>query len=204
MVLAGAALAYFLTRPDMVTVPDVTGQQEDAATIALHGAGFEVSTNSVQNDIPVGEVIEQDPSGNSEAEKGSTVSITVSLGPGTVEVPRVNGLPVDKAKKILDDAGFESEVDTRSSDSVPDGKVIGSNPSQGSSIAPGSTVKLIVSTGVKTEVVPNVLGLDARDRDPATPQGRLRRQREPERLRRARGSGPRAGPDRRRESRGRQ
>ena len=38
--------------------------------------------------------------------------------------------------------------------------MIGSNPSQGSSIAPGSTVKLIVSTGVKTEVVPNVLGLD--------------------------------------------
>ena len=160
LVLAGAALAWFLTRPDMVPVPDVTGQQEDAATIALHGAGFEVSTNSVENDIPAGEVIEQDPSGDSEAEKGSTVSITVSLGPGTVEVPRVNGLPVDKAKRVLDDAGFESEVETRSSDSVPDGKVIGSNPSQGSSIAPGSTVRLIVSTGVKTEVVPNVLGLD--------------------------------------------
>ncbi len=160
LVLAGAALAWFLTRPDMVTVPDVTGQQEEAATIALHGAGFEVTTNSVENDIPEGEVIEQDPSGDSEAEKGSTVSITVSLGPGTLKVPRVNGLTVPEAKKLLSARGFEPVVEKRTSDSVPAGKVIGSNPSQGSSIAPGSTVRLIVSTGVKTAVVPNVLGLD--------------------------------------------
>ena len=38
--------------------------------------------------------------------------------------------------------------------------MIGSNPSQGSRIAPGSTVELIASAGVKTAVVPNVLGLD--------------------------------------------
>ena len=138
----------------------MTGKQEAEATITLHEAGFEVSVDQVENDIPEGEVIEQDPSAESEAEKGSTVAITVSLGPGTVKVPKVNGLSVADAKRALEDKGFETEVETRTSSSVPDGKVIGSNPSQGSRIAPGSTVELIASTGVKTAVVPNVLGLD--------------------------------------------
>jgi serine/threonine-protein kinase len=160
LLLIGGALAYFLTRPEMVTVPGVTGKQEAEATITLHEAGFEVSVAEVENDIPEGEVIEQDPSAESEAEKGSTVAITVSLGPGTVRVPKVNGLSVAEAKRALQDKGFETEVETRTSSSVPDGKVIGSNPSQGSRIAPGSTVELIASTGVKTAVVPNVLGLD--------------------------------------------
>ena len=160
LLVAGGALAYFLTRPDMVTVPDVTGEQETAATIELQAAEFEVATDRIESDIPEGEVIEQDPTGGDEVEKGSTVTITVSLGPGTVAVPKVAGLTVSDAKALLRKKGFETEVEQRSSGSVPDGKVIGSNPSQGSSIAPGSTVKLIVSTGVKTVVVPNVLGLD--------------------------------------------
>ena len=160
LLLVGAALAYFLTRPDMVTVPDVTGEGEEAATIELQAAEFEVSTERIESDIPEGEVIEQDPTGGEEAEKGSTVQITVSLGPGTVRVPKVAGLPVPEARSLLRDKGFETAIEKRSSDTVADGKVIGSNPSQGTSIAPGSLVRLIVSTGVKTVVVPNVLGLD--------------------------------------------
>jgi len=160
VLIAGGALAYFLTRPDMVTVPDVTGEHEDAATIELHAAGFEVTTNSVENDIPAGEVIEQDPGGGSEAEEGSTVAITVSLGPGTVAVPRVAGLTVAEAKKVLRRKGFEVVVKERSSDSVPAGKVIGTDPRQGTDLEDGETVTLIASTGVRTEIVPNVLGLD--------------------------------------------
>ncbi|MCB0876136.1 MAG: PASTA domain-containing protein [Solirubrobacterales bacterium] len=160
LLIAAGALAYFLTRPDMVTVPDVTGEQETAATIELQSAEFEVTTERIESDIPEGEVIEQDPTGGAEAEKGSAVQITVSLGPGTVRVPKVAGLPLAEARSLLRDKGFETVVEKRSSDSVPAGKVIGSNPSQGTSVEPGSTVRLIASTGVKTVVVPNVLGLD--------------------------------------------
>ncbi len=160
LLIAGGALAFFLTRPEMVGVPDVTGQPETEATITLQDAGFEVTAERVVNDIPEGEVIEQDPSAETEAERGSTVTITVSLGPGTVEVPRVAGLSVPDAKRALRDRGFEPDVEKRSSASVPKGKVIGSDPSQGTSLEAGSIVTLIASTGVKTEVVPNVLGLD--------------------------------------------
>jgi len=160
LLLAGGALAWFLTRPDMVGVPDVTGEQEAQATITLQEAGFVVATERVENEIPENQVIEQDPGGDSEAEKGSTVTITVSLGPGTVAVPKVAGMRVPEARKLLQRRGFEVIVEKRASESVPKGKVIGTDPRQGTNVAPGETVRLFASTGVKTAEVPNVLGLD--------------------------------------------
>jgi len=160
LLLAGGALAWFLTRPEMVTVPDVTGESEDPAIIALQDADFEVATERIESDIPEGEVIEQDPAGGSEAERGSTVTITVSLGPGAVAVPRVAGLRVPEARRVLERKGFEIVVERRSSASVPSGKVIGTDPGQGTRLEVGETVTLIASTGVETAAVPNVLGLD--------------------------------------------
>ncbi len=160
LLVAGGALAWFLTRPEMVTVPDVTGEPEDPAVIALQDADFDVATERIESDIPEGEVIEQDPAGGSEAEQGSTVTITVSLGPGAVAVPRVAGLRVPEARRVLERKGFEIVIERRSSASVPSGKVIGTDPGQGTRLEVGETVTLIASTGVETAAVPNVLGLD--------------------------------------------
>jgi len=159
LILACVALAYFLTRPDLADVPGVTGQMEAQATIVLQDAGFEVDPEQVENPAPEDTVIEQDPRGGTEAEEGSTVTITVSLGPGTVEVPRVSGLKPADARRVLRQAGFESAVKEQSSANVPNGKVIGSEPPQGTQLKVGETVTLTVSTGVATEAVPSVVGL---------------------------------------------
>ena len=163
LLLAAGALAYFLTRPDMVVVPGVTGQQEPEATVALQDAGFEVEVEEIRNDATEGTVIEQDPRGGTEAEDGSIVTIEVSLGPGTVAVPKVEGRPEDEARAKLEDLGFEVEIDRQSSSSVEDGTVIGTLPGRGTQLGAGETVTLIVSTGVATETVPDVVGLDRID-----------------------------------------
>ncbi len=75
LLLAAGALAYFLTRPEMVTVPGVEGKEQFEATSTLQEAGFEVETDEIQNDAAEGTVIEQDPRGGVEAEEGSTVTI---------------------------------------------------------------------------------------------------------------------------------
>ena len=160
LLLAGGALAYFLTRPEMVVVPGVTDQEQFEATTVLQDAGFEVATDEQESDIPEGTVIEQDPSGGTEAEKGSTVTILVSLGPGTVPVPKLAGLSVADARAELRDVGLESEVTESPSSKVPAGKVIGTDPGQGTEIGVGETVELDVSTGPATEVVPDVVGLN--------------------------------------------
>ncbi len=78
--------------PGESTVPDVTGKTEDQATTALTRAGFEVDTKTEASaDVAKGLVISQDPAGAATAEKGSTVTITVSSGTDQVTVPNVSG-----------------------------------------------------------------------------------------------------------------
>ena len=51
--------------------------------------------DDVDSDEPKGTVVAQDPAGNSTASKGSTVRLSVSKGPATIEVPDVTGLDLD-------------------------------------------------------------------------------------------------------------
>ena len=74
----------------------------------------------MQSDVAEGTVIEQDPRGGTEAEKGSTVTIQVSLGPGTVAVPKVAGLSVAEARAQLREPASRAIVDrSRPSAKVP-------------------------------------------------------------------------------------
>ena len=161
LLIAAGAAAYFLTRPEMVTVPDVVNETEAEATNDLRDAGLEVGDiNRVENDAEAGTVLATDPTSGDEVEKGSEVDLSVSLGPGTVEVPRVTGLQLGKAKAALKDAGFVAQVEKSASSRVPKGVVISSNPSEGAQLEPGSTVTLTASTGSPRTEVPDVVGLD--------------------------------------------
>jgi beta-lactam-binding protein with PASTA domain len=66
--------------PARVTVPDVTGVDEQTARESLETAGFEVRVLDQPTSDPAeeGTVVEQDPVGEAEAEKGSVVTITVA------------------------------------------------------------------------------------------------------------------------------
>jgi eukaryotic-like serine/threonine-protein kinase len=145
--------------PAPVDVPDVVGQQADVATATLEGAGFEVEQVDVpSDDAPEGEVVRQSPAGDQQAAPGSTVRIDVSGGPDDVPVPDVSGQSASEAANILGRCGFETTTREQASDSVPQGQVIGTDPSSGTSLAPGATVAIIVSTGPSTRQVPDVTG----------------------------------------------
>ncbi len=139
----GTKVAYVLSRgPAPVEVPQVTGQAEKVAVAALEGAGFEASKSGEDFDrqVPQGSVIAQDPASGT-AERGSTVTYTVSKGPRMVEVPNVRGKQKDEAKKILEDAGFKVEV-KESSFGIIFNTVATQNPKSGSMQPEGSTITL--------------------------------------------------------------
>jgi beta-lactam-binding protein with PASTA domain len=158
--LIAGGLAWALTRPDLVKVPSVTGLTETAATLRLQNADFEVEAQRNSAPQPAGTVIEQDPRAAEEAEKGSTVTISVSLGPAPVAVPDVTGLGRKQARKRLERAGFEVEFDQQPSESVPAGKVIETSPPAGTEVRSGETVTATVSSGSEAVAVPDVIGLD--------------------------------------------
>ena len=66
--------------PTTVTVPSVIGKTQSAATSQLQGLGFKVSVSQIASGT-AGMVVGQTPAADSEAVKGSTVSIVVSKGP---------------------------------------------------------------------------------------------------------------------------
>lgn len=162
--LAIGGLVYALTSgSEGVKVPGVENETETAARLELQRAGFVVRSSVVESNVPEGRVVAQDPRGGTEAEEGSTVTIDVSAGPDPVEVPDVAGKSLDFARRKLDKAGFEVEVERSESATVPAGRVIETEPSGGSSLPPGGTVTVIVSSGTETVTVPDVVGLNRID-----------------------------------------
>jgi eukaryotic-like serine/threonine-protein kinase len=164
--LAALALAaivlgiVLLTRPGDVTVPRVVGQDVASATSELRAAGLKAGVDRVASSRPVDEVLAQDPGGGDQAKDGSTVTLTVSSGPGQVSVPSVVGLGEQKAGATLTDAGLVIDrVVRQADDTVPSGRVIRTSPAAGASVDRGSNVTLVVSSGPKQVGVPDVVGL---------------------------------------------
>ena len=144
-----------------ITVPDIVGRSQSSAEDSLQSKGFYVIVQSAQSDtVPTGEVISQTPIGGSAANPGDTVTITVSLGDGKVDVPDVTGYDQSSAINMLDLAGLEYIIETAYSDTVPTGEVISQTPVGGSAANPGDTVTITVSLDDGKVDVPDVTGYD--------------------------------------------
>jgi serine/threonine-protein kinase len=131
--------------PKPVSVPDVTGQPFANAKSALQGAGFIVTRNDVQSSDPKGTVVSTDPPPGSSVPNGSKITVTVSKGPGTSQIPDVTGQNQSDATTILRQAGFSVGVVTQPvTDPGSDGIVISQNPVGGQQGTSGETVVITV------------------------------------------------------------
>ncbi|HEV2768950.1 MAG TPA: PASTA domain-containing protein [Solirubrobacteraceae bacterium] len=159
LLVAGVVLGVLLlTGPARVVVPDVVGADVGPASQALRGVGFDVDVTRRQSFEPSGEVVGQDPGPRTRAEEGSTVTLTVSQGPGEASVPDVAGQSADEARERLQDAGFRVREEDAPSASVQDGDVIETRPDAGTQINRGSPVTMVVSSGPELAAVPSVVG----------------------------------------------
>ncbi len=160
--LALAAIAvglWLLLRPEQLTVPRVVGLESATASQIVKNRGFRVEVVNVANaDVERDTVAAQDPLPDTEAPEGSVVELTVSTGPGEATVPNLAGVPREEAEAQLREAGFEPQVERSFSDTVRNGRVIGTTPPGGTTIERGSTVTLNVSRGREQVEVPDVVG----------------------------------------------
>src|SRR6202022_261054 len=148
--------------PQMVTVPNVEGLTQDAATTAITAAKLMMGTVTQQanNTVATGNVISQDPASGSSAAQGSPVNLAISSGPQMVTVPNVEGLTQDAMTTAITGAKLTvGTVTQQSSNTVATGKVISQDPASGSSVAQGSPINLVISSGPQMVTVPNVEGL---------------------------------------------
>ena len=156
LLLAGVA-AFALTRPGDANVPNILGDPVAVARDKVEDAGFEFAQRPAPTCSPDNTVTEQDPPAAAEAEEGSTVTATVSLGL-VVDVPDVVGEREQAATERLEDEQLDVTSEPRSSRNVQAGRVISTDPVAGSEVDCKSTVTMFVSKGANTISLPDLIG----------------------------------------------
>ncbi|MBK5287558.1 MAG: Stk1 family PASTA domain-containing Ser/Thr kinase [Acidimicrobiia bacterium] len=146
-----------------VAVKNVVSLTEAKARRTLEAQGFKVTVRREPNQKPIGTVFDQDPSEGEFRETGTTVTIFVSDGAGTVRVPKVAGQDQLTATARLEKLGFVVTPIPEESETVKVGVVIRTNPKAGDKVDPGTNVEVFVSAGPKPTAVPDVSGLDQVD-----------------------------------------
>jgi serine/threonine-protein kinase len=137
---------YISSGVAQVTVPDVSGDSESAATFALSNAGLRTDvTEQESSSQSPGTVLSQDPAAGTMVAKGATVTIVVAKAPSQVTVPGVVGQKQDAATSRLQGAGFNVSPQQRKvTDSAQDGIVLAQRPPGGSKASNGATVTIVV------------------------------------------------------------
>ncbi len=132
--------------PEQVTVPDVTGGDEDTARSKLEAAGLTVDASEEESTSEdAGTVLRQTPAAGGKVDKGSAVKIVVAKAPPEVDVPDVLDQPEDQARSALRGAGFEVRVrEQATTDPNQDGTVLEQNPAGGEKVEKGSRVTIVV------------------------------------------------------------
>jgi beta-lactam-binding protein with PASTA domain/predicted Ser/Thr protein kinase len=131
--------------PKPVAIPPVVGVPYEQAAAELQAAGFAVARRDVESHDPKGTVVQEDPSANTLAAKGSTVTLYVSKGPTQSVVPDVSSFSRADAIATVRNSGFKVVVDESDvSDPSLDGVVLFQTPTAGTSVDPGTTVTITV------------------------------------------------------------
>ena len=143
-----------------VEVPDTSGQDEESAKKTIEDAGLKFAKDEVANEeVGAGLAVSSDPGKGTKVEPGSTVTVHFSTGSAMVKVPDLSGKTQEDARKALKEAGLEGgNTSQEDSATVAKDRVIYTNPQAGNSVARGTTVDLVLSTGNTS--VPDVSGQD--------------------------------------------
>ena len=108
-----------------------------------------------------GKVLGQIPEPNTKLLAGRSVDLVVAdVGRTPVNVPRLKGLDLRSAQDHLRRAGLElGRVQEREQDQVPAGTVISQRPGDGTMLARGCPVELVISRAAALVTVPSLIGM---------------------------------------------
>lgn len=153
MVLGGSEVILTISSgPCPVIVPAATSCSE------IEAAGLRcLQTTVCSNTVPEGGVISLSPPAGTGVQPGSTVNLKISSGGCTLAVPNATSCAQIEA------AGLVCETSTVCNNTVPAGGVISQNPAPGTLVEPGSTVTLVISSGICSSQLPPPQNVQATD-----------------------------------------
>jgi eukaryotic-like serine/threonine-protein kinase len=149
LVLVIALATWWLSSGRYTKIPAMRGLTVSAATTDLRNLGLHVRTGQAEhNSLPKGEIVTTSPAAGTKAIGGSTVTLTVSLGPVMIGMPQVTGQPLAQAEATVKAAHLTlGQVLKATSSSVPVGNVISTTPTAYTTWPQNKPVSLTVSVG---------------------------------------------------------
>ena len=131
------------------TVPDVVDMSYDDAVTALEEQDLFAKRVDESNDsIAAGNVVRTTPSADTTVAAGQEVTVYVSTGADTAEVPNLEGITESEARSALEEAGLSLGFVQRKPDpALASGVVMSASVASGTEVAKGTTVNLVVASG---------------------------------------------------------
>ncbi len=146
-------------------VPAIEGLDSVSAVSLARDSGFGVvfsEEREYSKTFDVGLVMRQSPSAGSRTKPGRTVRLTISDGLHQFTVPDLFDKNGEEAAAAIQNAGLSVGLMFRMPHpGLSKGKVVRTNPSEGSLVHKGDTVDVFISSGPSGELLelPNVVGL---------------------------------------------
>lgn len=131
-----------------ITVPDVSGQTQDAARKTLEDAGLRVGSVKYEDDskVEANRVIRTTPEAGSSASADEEIILVLSSGYVSIDSAKVVGKSQDEGLKYLATLGLQTNTVTEETNKTPNGQII--------SIEPNGRVKVGTSVTVKVAKTP--------------------------------------------------
>jgi serine/threonine-protein kinase len=160
-VLVAAVLGWYFAAGRYTHTPDLLGASQQAAESQLNDAGLHVKYLSPVHSIKYdkGEVAKESPGPGGRISHGGTVTLRMSLGPATHQLPSVAGESVSGATANLTDLRINVGETKKIYDSeIAKGKVVKTDPAAGETVDEGSDITLYVSKGPAPIDIPDIAG----------------------------------------------
>jgi len=140
-------------------VPDVQFMTETEASQLVSDAGLAIETSHEYSDtVAYGLVISQNPVAGTVMETAGIVSVIISKGSPSFEMPDVAGMDENDARNMLIESGLSISVSYESDDSVPEGTVLRQGIAPGTPVNRGDVITIVVSSGMELIQVVDVTG----------------------------------------------
>jgi eukaryotic-like serine/threonine-protein kinase len=154
------------TTPTTFPMPNVVGKTLEEATQILEAAQLQVDPQPETEPTTVaeGQVSRTLPAADAVVSPGETIALFYVPVSEPVPVPTVVGLTLDEAYAALQAAGFQVAPPSVVNDpDVEEGRVISTDPPEGTAAAKGSTVQITISGGPESLAVPPTQGFTEQD-----------------------------------------
>ncbi len=158
LVEPGTTVNLVISEGREVNVVDLSGLNINNAEEALKEIGLSIgrTTTEYSDTVEKDMIIRQDPKPDSKVQTGTKVDIVISSGPEekieNTTVPNLVGVEENTAYDLINQFGLSARnVEYKESEEYEEGLVISQSISEGTEVAMGSAIDLVVSTGKKEE-----------------------------------------------------